>query len=103
MTSARDVKISLDKKNEKKKPLTDFRSIAAEIKEDKNENAGNEDTPNKKKEELNAVEENYYNLSKPIMLTNFFVDKPLLCLALVVLGLIIITGLCIVFDWFKTS
>ena len=37
------------------------------------------------------------------MLTNFFVDKPLLCIAIVTLSLIVITGLCVVFDWFKDS
>ena len=44
ITSARDINLMLsDKKKEKSKPVSDFRSLAAEIKEDKNENAGNDD------------------------------------------------------------
>ena len=52
---------------------------------------------------LNAIEENYYNLSNPIPLTNFFVDRPGLWLAI---ALLVISALsCVVFhfDWFKAA
>ena len=108
MGSTRDI-LLMDKKKENFKP--DFKSPETDAEEQnkeekQDEGAGaNEDTPNtkKQKENLNAVEENYYNLSEPIMLTNFFVNRPLLCLTIITLSLGVITGLCIIMDWFVDS
>ena len=81
MGSTRDM--LMEKNRENSKPVSDYfshlekddREQNKESKKDKGASA-NEDTPDtkKQKENLSAIEENYYNLSKPILLTNIFVN-----------------------------
>ena len=49
------------------------------------------------------IEENYYNLSKPTILTNIFVNHPILWLLATAVILAVITGITIAFGWFIDS
>ena len=52
---------------------------------------------------MNKIEENYWNMSKPIGLTNFFVNKPRLWIFIVVLTLVSISGVDVAMGWFTES
>ena len=70
---------------------------------DNDVSAISENTKKERKKELNAVEENYKELSKPICLTNFFVNRPVLMLTISAIILASVTLLCIVAGWFIDS
>ena len=52
---------------------------------------------------MNEIELSYWNMSKPIRLTNFFVNKPRLWLFIVVLALVTISGVDVAMGWFTES
>ena len=52
---------------------------------------------------MDAIDQNYYNSSKPIPLTDFFVDRPAICLIIAFLFLGIISFIVIHLAWFKAA
>ena len=62
------------------------------------------EAPNKKPaRKLNAIEESYYVLSKPMVLTNFFVNKPGTTLGIVGVFLLVVIAIDLAFNYFATS
>ena len=52
---------------------------------------------------LNPIEESYYILSKPMVLTNFFVNKPRTTLGIVGIFLVVVIAIDLAFNYFATS
>ena len=55
------------------------------------------------KNTTDAIEENYRKLSKPIILTNFFVNHPFAWLFIVLLALGTLSGLVFYLGWFAVN
>ena len=63
-----------------------------------------EDEPKRPMEKnLNAIEQSYYKLSKPMLLTNFFVNKPRTTLSIALGILVIISVIDVALNYFAVS